>query len=90
MHFATARIPGHIFAPSTLALWTYGQCKPVFVRHGFSFLRQSQHSQHWQLPGHPDRIKSLMDSAEVQLVSICQMIEEPGEVLYNAPKSQVS
>lgn len=65
---ATARAPGHILP---LPRWRYGPMANAnffLVRHGFSFLRQSQHSQHWQLPGHPDRIKSLMDSAEVPLV----------------------
>lgn len=67
---ATARAPGHILP---LPRWRYGAMANAnffLVRHGFSFLRQSQHSQHWQLPGHPDRIKSLMDSAEVPLVSM--------------------
>ena len=89
--WCTSLLPEHpvISCPLHAGAMDLWPMQTFFVRHGFPFLRQSKDSQHWRLPGHPDRIKSLMDSAEVPLVSICQMIKEPGEVLYNPPKSQV-
>ena len=76
-------------APSTLALCPYGlwPMQTFFSSWFFRFFDSRSIAQHGQLPGHPDTIKSLMDSAEVPLVSIGQMIKEPGEVLYNPPKS---
>ena len=76
--------PFHVGA---MALWPMAHANFFFSSWFFRFCDSRSIAQHRQLPGHPDRIKSLMDSAEVPLVSIGQMIKEPGEVLYNPAKS---